>query len=276
MPARSQSPVLFSRGSYLAVVFRRAPLAILISSKRARARQSRICGFGTVQPKRRRANRWHAAPGQNLPRGSIGCSPCPPSNVAARSFSSSASSSCFSSSSYFFFSPIFVLLRASLVAPKRPSYSFVRPNFYERLPAREFRNCLFSGTPGTSWSRPRRHREIESSGFSLPSSYLRLLPLFLPPSLLPWSSFDQPSRVSPYFCNRGRNVAKHEKRHYCENFVSRLISLKLHRDDVLDGGSLAATTLIKSRVKDVRTPQKLSMSDLRDARDIDRVASWPR
>lgn len=50
-------------------------------------------------------------------------------------------------------------------SPKRPSYSFVRPNFYERLPARESRNCLFSGTPGTSWSRPR-HREIESSGFS--------------------------------------------------------------------------------------------------------------
>jgi len=33
---------------------------------------------------------------------------------------------------------------------RRPSYSFVRPNFYERLPARESRNCLFSGTPGIS------------------------------------------------------------------------------------------------------------------------------
>lgn len=122
-------------------------------------------------------------PGTESSKGLDRLVPLSPSNVAARSFSSSASSSC-SSSSSFFFSPSFVLLRASLVAPKRPSYSFVRPNFYECLPAREFRNCLFSGTPGTSWSRPRRHREIESSGFSLPSFYLHLLlPLCVPPAL---------------------------------------------------------------------------------------------
>lgn len=113
-------------------------------------------------------------PGTESSKGLDRLSPWSPSNIAARSFSSFASSSSCSSSSSssFFFSPISVLLRASLVAPKRPSYSFVRPNFYERLPEREFRNCLFSGTPGTSWSQPRRHREIESSGFSLPSSYL--------------------------------------------------------------------------------------------------------
>lgn len=78
--------------------------AILISSKRARARQSRICGFGTVRPKRRRANRWHAAPGRNLLRGSIGHPP------PARPSSSSLSFSYF---------PTYVLLRASLVAARR-------------------------------------------------------------------------------------------------------------------------------------------------------------
>lgn len=114
-------------------------------------------------------------PGTESSRGSIGCFPsnlrapflCPSSSTAT--FSSSCSCSSFTSSS----STTYVLGRASLVASERPSYSFVRPNFYERLPARESRNCLFSGTPGTSWSRPR-HREIESSGFP-PLSSLSLV-----------------------------------------------------------------------------------------------------
>lgn len=139
-------------------------------------------------------------PGTESSKGLDRLSPLFPSNIAARSFSSFASSSsCSSSSSSFFFSPTSVLLRASLVAPKRPSYSFVRPNFYERLPAREFRNCLFSGTPGTSWSQPRSHREIESSGFSLPSSYLSSSIASVcssSPSPLPWPSLDQPSRFT--------------------------------------------------------------------------------
>lgn len=83
MPVRLRSVARFcsregriSRSYSIGLLSRRA---ILISSKRARARQSRICGFGTVRPKRRRANRWHAAAGRNLLRDSIGCrSPFPP------------------------------------------------------------------------------------------------------------------------------------------------------------------------------------------------------
>lgn len=80
--------------------------AILISSKRARARQSRICGFGTVRPKRRRANRWHAAPGWNLLKGSIGYPTSPRTHLHR----------------LLFLSPIFlppVLLRASLLVAAR-------------------------------------------------------------------------------------------------------------------------------------------------------------
>lgn len=137
MPARSRSPVLFSRGSYLAVVFRRAPLAGLSWSRRREHERVSLASADSARFVLKGEERTDDTPPRDrIFQGARSAVPLSPSNVAARSFSSSASSSC-SSSSSFFFSPSFVLLRASLVAPKRPSYSFVRPNFYERLPARE-------------------------------------------------------------------------------------------------------------------------------------------
>lgn len=115
---------------------------------------------------------------------------------------------------------LFSYLRSSPHEPrrceKRSSYSFVRPNFYERLPARESRNCLFSGIPGTSWSRPRRHREIESSSFSLFLSSI-LLPssptVFL--SVSPFPDHSSASLLAPRFTFVTMvYVAKHGKRCY--------------------------------------------------------------
>lgn len=266
MPARSRSPVLFSRGSYLAVVFRRAPLAGLSWSRRREHERVSLASADSARFGLKGEERTDDTPPRDrIFQGARSVVLLFPSNIAARALSLIF---CFFFFLFlfffFFFSPTSVLLRASLVAPKRTSYSFIRPNFYERLPAREFRNCLFSGTPGTSWSRPRRHREIESSGFSLPSRtfVIYCLCVYLPPSSLPWPSLNEPSRFT--FVS---NVAKHEKRCYYKNFVSRLTSLKLHRSDVLDGSSLASATLIKSRAKDVGSLRKLSMFDLRDARD---------
>lgn len=155
-------------------------------------------------------------PGTESSRGSIGCFPsnprapflCPSSSSITFSSSSSCSCSSFTSSS----STTYVLGRASLVAPRRPSYSFVRPNFYERLPARESRNCLFSGTPGTSslLSVP-----TEASGDRVEWLPSTLLPVSRLLSLSPFLWFLQltgetlspptrpPSRASFYFRNRG-------------------------------------------------------------------------
>lgn len=222
-PLRSRSPVLFSKGSYLAVVFRRAPLAGLSWSRRREHERVSLASADSARFGLKGEERTDDTPPRDrIFQGARSVVLLFSSNIA-RSFSSFASS-CSSSSSFSSFSSTSVFLRASLVAPKRSSYSFVRPNFYERLPAREFRNCLFSGTPGTSWSRPRRHREIESSGFSLPSFYLHLLlPLCVLPLPLALSLAISRSAFSLYF--RYRATSRNTK----SDATARTLYLVWHR-----------------------------------------------
>lgn len=219
-------------------------------------------------------------PGTESSRGSIGCFPsnlrapflCPASSAT----SSSSSCSCSSPTSSSATSTTYVLGRASLVAPKRPSYSFVRPNFYERLPARESRNCLFSGTPGTSWSRPR-HREIESSGFPPLSSPPLVVYRALAPSL--FLILSAPPKRPPSHRPLGRLLAprftfvtaEHGKRRYCERERELCISFDIvvgvcgDAPATLAADSRAAT-LIQSRLRKKFVPRKLStLADLRDA-----------
>ena len=103
------------------------------------ARQTHICEFGTVSS-RRRANRWHAASGRNLDeaRSPLYLPPhIPPS--------------CFT----------------DWGLPLIRSFALTFMSVFHH----ESRNCLFSGTPGTSW---QRQWEIDSLlsflSFLLPQS----------------------------------------------------------------------------------------------------------
>lgn len=89
MPACSRSSVLFSRGSYLAVVFRRAPLAGLSWSRRREHERVSLASADSARFGLKGEERTDDTP----PRDRIfqearSVVPLFPSNIAARSFSS--------------------------------------------------------------------------------------------------------------------------------------------------------------------------------------------